>query len=171
MNNGHFGLLLLIRFINILDSIYLLFLYLKTQEFFTYLFAHILNLSLVLSIDNIIRILLIPHSWCKYEILKYFQAFILVSLDKYIFIIITIEIFILYIGVMKTQFYFEHEKDLFLITVFGGLFISLLLGGLYLFFGIERYGDVYYYAKESDTKKTMDTIFITIFLILNTFSV
>ena len=31
------------------------------------------------------------------------------------------------------------------------------------------YGDVYYYAKESDTKKTMDTIFITVFLILNTF--
>ena len=169
MNNGHFTILLLIRFINILDSIYLLFLYLKTQEFFTYLFAHILNLSLVLSVDNIIRILLIPHSWCKYEILKYFQAFILVSLDKYIFIIITIEIFILYIGVMKTQFYFRHEKDIFLITVFGGLFISLLLGGLYLFFGIERYGDVYYYAKESDTKKTMDTIFITVFLILNTF--
>ena len=169
MNAIHFSILLIIRFISIFTTLYLLFLYLKTKEFFTYLFAHILNLSLVLSLDIILRIILIPKSWSKYEILQYLQAYILVALDKYVLIIITLEIFIIYIGVMKTQFYFRHEKDIFLITVFGGLIISLFFGGLYLFFGIDNYGVLYYYAKESSTKKTVDTIFLSIFFILNTF--
>ena len=169
MNAIHFIILLIIRFISIFTTLYLLFLYLKTKEFFTYLFAHILNLSLVLSLDIILRIILIPKSWSKYEILQFLQAYILVALDKYVLIIITLEIFIIYIGVMKTQFYFRHEKDIFLITVFGGLIISLFFGGLYLFFGIDNYGVLYYYAKESSTKKTVDTIFLSIFFILNTF--
>ena len=169
MNAIHFSILLIIRFISIFTTLYLLFLYLKTKEFFTYLFAHILNLSLVLSLDIILRIILIPKSWSKYEILQYLQAYILVALDKYVLIIITLEIFIIYIGVMKTQFYFRHEKDIFLITVFGGLIISLFFGGLYLFFGIDNYGVLYYYAKESSTKKIVDTIFLSIFFILNTF--
>ena len=60
-----FIIFLIINFLILLTFCYLLFLYLKTQEFFPYLFAHILNLNMVLSLDNIdnkVLLFLIPDS-------------------------------------------------------------------------------------------------------------
>ena len=159
---------IVLNFIIILITFYLLFLYIKTEEFFFYGCIHILNLSLILSIDNIVRLLLIPKSWSEYQVLHYFQAFILVALDKFILLVLTVQVFIIYVGVMKTEFYFEHEKAIFLITFLGSLFLSLLFGGFYLLFGIVKYG-CYYYAKGNNTKTILDTIFNSVFLFFDTF--
>ena len=129
-----------------LVTFFLLFLYLITGEFYSYPFAHIINLSVILCIDNIVRVLLIPNTWNKIQILQYFQAFLLVFLDKFILLSLTAQAFTIYIGIMKTEFYERHEKAIFFSTFFGSLGVSLAFGGFYLFFGIVKYG-VYYYAK------------------------
>ena len=69
---------------------------------------------------------------------------------------------------MKTEFYFDHEKAIFLTTFLGSLFLSLLFGAFYLLFGIVKYG-CYYYAKGNNTKTILDTIFNSVFLFFNTF--
>ena len=167
-NESIFNPTIVLNFIIILITFYLLFLYIKSEEFFSYTCVHILNLSLILSIDNVVRLLLMPKSWSEYEILRYFQAFILVALDKFILFVLTVQVFIIYVGIMKTEFYFDHEKAIFLTTFLGSLFLSLLFGGLYLLFGIVKYG-VYYYAKGNNTKTILDTIFNSVFLFFDTF--
>ena len=159
---------IILNFAIILTTFYLLFLYIKTNAFYNYSCANILNLSLMLSVDNIVRLLLIPNSWNNNQILQYFQAFILVSLDKFILIVLTLQAFIIYIVLMKVDFYFNHEKAIFLTTFLGNLFISFLIGGLYLLFGIVKYG-TYYYAKRNNVKTILDSIFNSIFLFLDTF--
>ena len=67
---------------------------------------------------------------------------------------------------MKTEFYYLHEKAIFFSTFFGSFGISLAFGGFYLFFGVIKYG-VYYYAKDTDSKKILDTIFNSVFLLFN----
>ena len=159
---------LILNFFIILITFFLLFLYLKTGKFYSYECAHLLNLSLILCIDNIVRVLLIPKSWNKIQILQYFQAFILVFLDKFIMLVLTVQIFLIYLGIMKTEFYYQYEKVLFFSTFFVSLGMSILFGGFYLFFGVVKYG-VYYYAKDNKTKKIIDTIFNSVFLFFNTF--
>ena len=159
---------LILNFFIILITFFLLFLYLKTGKFYSYECAHLLNLSLILCIDNIVRVLLIPKSWNKIQILQYFQAFILVFLDKFILLVLTVQIFLIYLGIMKTEFYYQYEKVLFFSTFFVSLGMSILFGGFYLFFGVVKYG-VYYYAKDNKTKKIIDTIFNSVFLFFNTF--
>lgn len=160
--------IIILNFMIILITFFLLFLYIKTKEFYTYACAHILNLSLILSIDNIMRLILMPKSWNEYQILKYFQAFILVSLDKLILLSLTMQVLIIYIGVMKTGFYFNHEKGIFLTTFLGSIILGLSIGGLYLLFGLVKYG-IYYYVEGCRTKIILDTIFNSVFLFLNTF--
>ena len=159
---------IILNFIIILITFFLLFLYLITGEFYSYPFAHIINLSVILCIDNIVRVLLIPNTWNKIQILQYFQAFLLVFLDKFILLSLTAQAFTIYIGIMKTEFYERHEKAIFFSTFFGSLGVSLAFGGFYLFFGIVKYG-AYYYAKGNKTKKILDTIFNSLFLFFNTF--
>ena len=159
---------LILNFFIILITFFFLFLYLKTGKFYSYECVHLLNLSLILCIDNIVRVLLIPKSWNKIQILQYFQSFILVFLDKFILLVLTVQTFIIYIGIMKTEFYYRNEKVLFFSTFFGSLGMSILFGGFYLFFGVVKYG-VYYYAKDNKTKKIIDTFFNSVFLFFNTF--
>ena len=159
---------IILNFIIILLTFFLILLYLITGKFYSYPCAHILNLSVILCIDNIVRVLLIPNSWNKIQILQYFQAFLLVFFDKFILLTLTVQAFTIYVGIMKTEFYYLHEKAIFFSTFFGSFGISLAFGGFYLFFGVIKYG-VYYYAKDTDSKKILDTIFNSVFLLFNTF--
>ena len=159
---------IILNFIIILITFFLILLYLITGKFYSYPCAHILNLSVILCIGNIVRVLLIPTSWNKIQILQYFQAFLLVFFDKFILLTLTVEVFTIYVGIMKTEFYYRHEKAIFFSTFFGSLGISLAFGGFYLFFGIIKYG-VYYYAKDNDLKRILDTIFNSVFLLFNNY--
>ena len=69
---------------------------------------------------------------------------------------------------MKTDFYYNNEKKIFLITFLPSFAICFLIGGLYLLGGVHDYG-IYYYAEESSGKSIVDNIFNSIFLLLNSF--
>ena len=76
----------------------------------------------------------------KYLWLQQIQAFILTSLDKYILFGLTPYVFLIYIGIMKTDFYYNNEKKIFLITFLPSFVICFLIGGLYFIGGVHDYG-------------------------------
>jgi hypothetical protein len=158
---------IVINFLIILIAIYLLFIYIKSKEFHSYSCGFVLILTFSILIDNIMRLIPISADE-KYNVLHYIQAFILASLDKYILLVLTIQSFTIYLGIMKTDFYYEHKKCIFFTSFFTGMGLSFLIGGLYLLFGLDVYG-LYYYVHGNDTKSIIDTIFNSVFLFFTLF--
>ena len=151
----------------IIITLYLAFLYIKSKEFHSYSCGHILILSFVIFLDNVIRLIPIS-SKDKYEAFHYIQAFVLTALDKCILIVLVVQMFTVYMAIMMTEFYFKHKKTIFFSAFFGTMAISSLNSGLYLLFGLDKYG-IYYYVHGTETKQICDTIFNSIFLFFNTF--
>ena len=152
----------------ILIVLYVIFIYIKSKEFHSYSCAYIIILNISILIDNIFRIIPISDDKTKYKWLQFIQAFILASLDKYILLALTLQVFIIYLGIMKTDFYYKHKKAIFYITFFTSMGLSFLMGGLFLLGDVTDYG-LYWYTKDNSIKKIFDNIFNSVFLTLNTF--
>lgn len=151
----------------IIITIYLLVLYIKSKEFHSYSCGNILILSFSILLDNAIRLIPIGSDE-KYKVYRYIQAFILGSLDKYIPLVLTCQMFTIYLAIMKIDFYYNHKKVLFFGVLCFSLAVSLLMGGGYLFLGIVKHG-IYYYVQGEEIKQLVDTIYNSIFLALNSF--
>ena len=152
----------------ILIVLYVIFIYIKSKEFHSYSCAYIIILNISILIDSIFRIIPVGDDKTKYKWLQYIQAFILASLDKYILLDLILQVFIIYLGIMKTDFYYKHKKAIFYITFFTSMGLSFLLGGLFLLEDLRDYG-LYWYIKDNSIKKIFDNIFNSVFLTLNTF--
>ena len=152
----------------ILIVLYVIFIYIKSKEFHSYSCAYIIILNISILIDNIFRIIPVGDDETKYKWLQFIQAFILASLDKYILLDLTLQVFIIYLGIMKTDFYYKHKKAIFYITFFTSMGLSFLMGGLFLLGDVTDYG-LYWYTKDNSIKKIFDNIFNSVFLTLNTF--
>ena len=152
----------------ILIVLYVIFIYIKSKEFHSYSCAYIIILNISILIDSIFRIIPVGDDKTKYKWLQYIQAFILASLDKYILLDLILQVFIIYLGIMKTDFYYKHKKAIFYITFFTSMGLSFLLGGLFLLGDLTDYG-LYWYIKDNSIKKIFDNIFNSVFLTLNTF--
>ena len=152
----------------ILIVLYVIFIYIKSKEFHSYSCAYIIILNISILIDSIFRIIPVGDDKTKYKWLQYIQAFILASLDKYILLALTLQVFIIYLGIMKTDFYYKHKKAIFYITFFTSMGLSFLMGGLFLLGDVTDYG-LYWYTKDNSIKKIFDNIFNSVFLTLNTF--
>ena len=152
----------------ILIVLYVIFIYIKSKEFHSYSCAYIIILNISILIDSIFRIIPVGDDKTKYKWLQFIQAFILASLDKYILLDLILQVFIIYLGIMKTDFYYKHKKAIFYITFFTGMGLSFLMGGLFLLGDVTDYG-LYWYTKDNSIKKIFDNIFNSVFLTLNTF--
>ena len=152
----------------ILIVLYVIFIYIKSKEFHSYSCAYIIILNISILIDNIFRIIPVGDDETKYKWLQFIQAFILASLDKYILLDLILQVFIIYLGIMKTDFYYKHKKAIFYITFFTSMGLSFLMGGLFLLGDVTDYG-LYWYTKDNSIKKIFDNIFNSVFLTLNTF--
>ena len=152
----------------ILIVLYVIFIYIKSKEFHSYSCAYIIILNISILIDSIFRIIPVGDDKTKYKWLQFIQAFILASLDKYILLDLTLQVFIIYLGIMKTDFYYKHKKAIFYITFFTSMGLSFLMGGLFLLGDVTDYG-LYWYTKDYSIKKIFDNIFNSVFLTLNTF--
>ena len=164
---------IILNILLILISFYLLFLYLKSTTFHKYPCYNIIILSFIILIDNILRIIItneLPKA------IKYIQAFLLTFLDKLILTTITSQAFLIYLGVVKTKFYYDNERCIFFLTLIITISIDILITILYfcILHGITNYedgyyeGNKYYYVKGGNFKKIVDTIFNSIFLFFNT---
>jgi hypothetical protein len=140
----------------------------KSKNLRVYPCYNVLYLSIILFIDNILR--LIPTS-NMHESLQYSQAFILVCLDKLLLTTLVAQTIIIYLGVCQTNVYFDHERLIYFSTVFINLIIGSAMSIIFLKLnGKTNYDNdsIYYYCGSSDTKELIDTIFNSVFLFINT---
>ena len=161
-------IILILNFLLIVISFYLLFLYLKSNTFYKYPCYNVIILSFIILIDNILRIV---DTKDLGKIMQNIQAFFLTFLDKLLLTTITSQAFIFYLGVVRTQFYYEHERIIFFLTLIITILVDVSITILYLSKNdiINYNTNNYYYIEANDFKKIIDTIFNSVFLFFNTF--
>ena len=169
--------LIILNVVIIIITFYLIFLYIKSKNFKVYPCYNLLILSFVVFFDNIFRIIHISDKseYDKKEerpgFLEHLQAILLTFLDKYLLTTATSQIFIIYMGICKTELYFSKEKLIFISTTIVGIIISAILTCIYIVQnGLVQYGKYYYCGDDEDgkyVKKICDSIFNGIFLLLN----
>ncbi len=147
-------------------SFYLLFLFIKSKQLHNCPCYNMMIISLIILIDNASRLL---HTKELPDILKYIQAFTLTFLDKLLLTTMTFQAFILYLGIVKTQFYYKYEKVIFFLTLIVEIIICCVLATLYIINGITDYEgkNKYFYCDSSTFKQFADPIFDSIFLLIN----
>ena len=154
----------------ILISIYLSILFIKSKSFHTYPCYNMILFSLIVAFVTILRnIPLKDNSHCS-NLFEQFEAFFIVLLDKLIICTLSMQSLIYYLGVVKTKFYYAHEKKIFFTTFFISLFISTILAALFtLRFGIENTGIYCYCDSKNNIKRIIESAFVTIYLFITLF--
>lgn len=149
----------------ILIGIYLAILYIKSKELHSFSFYNIIVMSMIILFDNIIR--LIPFN--KFPtFFHYLQAFLLVSFDKMILSILSMQIVVIYIIIMWVEIYINHEKLIFIIGFLVCTVISVVLTTIFI--AIPRdvsYSGSYYYCESTHVKKVLDIAYNCILIIIN----
>ena len=152
----------------IIISLYLFFLFIKSKSFHTYPCYNIIIFSFIILLDNILRV--IPS---KLTVLNYIQAFILVLLDKLILATLSCQVLIFYFGVIKTKFYFAHEKAIFFTTFIVNTLICLILTIIFIALSDNHIrkptGREYYYCDKLSYKIYIDTVFNALYLIISVY--
>ena len=158
---------IILNILFVLISFYLLFLFIKSTGLHNCPCYNMMIISLIILIDNAFRLL---HSSNYPEIFQYIQAFTLTFLDKLLLTTMTSQAFILYLGIVKTQFYFKYEKVIFFLTLILEILICSVLTTLYIIIGGKtdyEEKNKYFYCGISVFKYYADPIFDSIFLLLN----
>ena len=151
----------------ILIGIYLAFLFIKSKALHTYSCYNIAIMSCTILLDNIIKI--IPTSSLD-ESYKKAQAFFLVLFDKMIVTILSMQVIVTYIGIIKTEIYEKHQKMIFIIGLLSCLLISGILTFIFVFVGGIETNEMYSYCKTQWVpKKYIETVLSGALLCINFF--
>jgi len=140
----------------ILIGIYLAFLFIKSKALHTYSCYNIAIMSCTILLDNIIRI--IPTKSLHYSC-HYAQAIFLVLFDKMIITILTMQVIVVYIGIIKTEIYEKYQKIIFILGILSCVLISAILTPIFVFGpGKIKYNEEMYYYCQTDwtPKKIID---------------
>lgn len=151
--------------LNIIVSLFIIFIYVKSKFKMTYAFYFNIFFTLVIFLRNFIRAL----GQSENEGLCYTQAFILSTFDKLIQTQITSYSIINYIGMFKNQFFRDNEKYIFIILSSISFVYGIVLSIIYINQGLssETYSC---YVKTSDiVKRVLDTILSVLLLLINLF--
>ena len=124
----------------LLITFYLTFLYIKSKEFHTYPCYNIIIMSITIFIGGIINIF-IPNDLGN-NFTKFIWGFLKDFFNKLILAILTMQVIVLYLGIMKTGFYYSREK---LIFIFGtivccGVSVAIAI----VFNSVKVYDNKYY---------------------------
>lgn len=118
--------------------------------------------------DNILRIITVNHDSSK--VLQYGQAFLLVFFDRLILLEITMQAVICYLGIAQNNYYKDHTKKIFFVTLFLSLSISLILAAIFIFDqDIKKYDNYFYCDDQNIRKRIIDTVFDSILFCANVF--
>ena len=150
----------------ILIAIFIFTLYIKDKHFHTVPCYNMMTISLLLFLDNILR--LIPTKGS--DVFQYIQAFILITFDKLLLCVLTVQAIIYYLGVIKTKFYYANEKIIYIISLIISIVISIILASIYISYGKVEYG-IYSYSSDSELKRVIDPTFIGILIFVNLFCI
>ncbi len=136
-------------------ALYLVIIYIISKSFRSYPGYLNIILSLVIALDNILRLIGIGE---KQTVTCYFQALFLAIFDKLIFTSLTINSFLTFVGVTKYDFYNNKIKLLFIMSNLIGLFISLAFGIIFTILAEPESYENVCYVNSSKAKETTDTI-------------
>jgi hypothetical protein len=150
----------------ILIAIFIFILYIKDKNFHTVPCYNMMTISLLLFFDNILRVIPTEGS----DVFQYIQAFILITFDKLLLCVLTVQAIIYYLGVIKTEFYYAKEKIIYIMSLIISVVISITLASIYISYGKVKYG-IYYYSSDSELKRIIDPTFIGILLFVNLFCI
>ena len=150
----------------ILIAIFIFTLYIKDKLFHTVPCYNMMTISLLLFLDNILR--LIPTKGS--DVFQYIQAFILITFDKLLFCVLTVQAIIYYLGVIKTKFYYANDKIIYITSLIISVAISIILASIYISYGKVEYG-IYSYSSDSELKRVIDPTFIGILILVNLFCI
>ena len=162
-----------------LITIYLIALYIKSESFKTYSCFNIMLMSIVLFLDCL---MLIISEVCEEKIDKVGKfIFLLINtfLDKMILSVLSLQVIIVYSGIIHTDFYFSHEKSFVKIGDSICVIVSIALAVVYsLLLSIKEGKIVDFKEGKKDynifqtrnlAKKILETIFCGINLFVNVF--
>ena len=146
----------------------ILIFYFKNKSFLNYSYFNIIILCFIMFADNILRIITVNHDSSK--VLQYGQAFLLVFFDRLILLEITTQAVICYLGIAQNNYYKDHTKKIFFVTLFLSLSISLILAAIFIFDqDIKKYDNYFYCDDQNIRKRIIDTAFDSILLCANVF--
>lgn len=150
-------------------ALYLVVIYIISKTFRSYPGYLNIILSLVIAVDNILRLIGIGE---KQTATCYFQALFLAIFDKLIFTSLIINSFLTFLGVTKYYFYSRKIKLLFIISNIIGLIIALAFGIIFTVVAEPESYENVCYVNSSTAKETTDTIInICLYLIYLYFNI
>lgn len=161
---------LVVNGIAILIGILITIFYGRCKALHTFPCYNKLTINLIILMNNFIRILpLIYIEEGEWQFLKDAQAYLIIFTDKLFLIILTNQIIIQYLGIMHTNYYFLHEKQIFLYGTLISTVISLVIAGVFIADGALSRDDKLYFYGNNDIayKKIIDTIYDGILVFIN----
>jgi hypothetical protein len=171
-----------------LITIYLIALYIKSQAFKAFSCYNIILMSVVLFLDCLLKI--VPDTLSEdgsYEGWEFIISIIRNFFDKMILSVLSLQVVIVYIGIIHTEFYYSHEKSIFIV---GDIACAIVSGALAFIYSSIRWvkneqGKTIFYEddkhdkidnelkeeirKRSLTKKILEIIFCSVIFIVNVF--
>lgn len=142
----------ILSFVIAFVTLCLIIIYIKTKELHSYPCYFNILLGLVISIDNILRLIPFNNSENNnsdgkeknYSIGCKIQGFSLALFDKFLLTTMTIYSTISFLGVVKFEIYKEYEKCIFITLTIISFLISLILACLFILNGVTSYSDICY---------------------------
>ena len=159
-------ILLIASIINLVFSLFIIFIYIKSKFFHSYAFYFNLLFSIVICFRNGFR--LIPRDRGEGDESSgfcYFQAFILSVFDKLIQVQITSYSIINYIGMFKNEFFRNNEKYIFIVLTLISFVYSLILSIIYILQGLSHETYACYVTTSSLVKQILGTISSSLYLL------
>ena len=166
-----------------LITLYLTILYIKCEAFKTYSCYNIILMSIVILLDSILQ--LIPKGFGKdgeYEYWEWFKDLVTIFFDKMILVVLSMQVIVLYMGIIHSKYYEEHEKSIFVIGTIVCCIISGALAAVYASIRWVKINDVWIYDEDEEndskdeevgkrtlTRKVLETIFCAVLFVVNVF--
>lgn len=169
-----------------LITLYLIILYIKGKSFHTYSCYNIIFMSIVILLECILQF--VPSGFGddgQYEGFEFIIGFLRNFFAKLIMLILSLQVIVLYIGIIHTDYYYTHEKSIFIIGTIVSLIASGVLGGIYASIRWVKNKDGIYIYDEKDenddndenqdikvrkkAKQIIEIVFSSILLIANVF--
>jgi len=166
-----------------LITLYLTILYIKSEAFHTYSCYNIILMSIVILLDSLLQ--LIPKGFGsdgEYEGWEYVKDLVTIFFDKMILSVLAMQVIVLYMGIIHSKYYFEHEKVIFIVGTIVSAIISGVLAAIYSSIRWVEKDGIYIYdeneenddagqevGKRTLTRKILEAIFCGVLFLANVF--
>lgn len=166
-----------------LITLFLTILYIKSEAFHTYSCYNIILMSIVILLDSLLQ--LVPKGFGndgEYEGWEYVKDLVTIFFDKMILSVLAMQVIVLYMGIIHSKYYFEHEKVIFIVGTIVSAIISGILAAIYSSIRWVEIDGIYIYDEdeENDTadqeaskrtlsRKVIEAIFCGVLFLANVF--